>query len=326
MGGDFTPKKEDQWVVAEVAEGIREEDSTHPMSGHGSPENSAVVAFGNQKWLTVNSVYSYEKTFFRPVQTEYQRRPIRPFVLIESTYEGEHNSTPDQIRRQAYWAMLGGACGQFFGNNPIWHFDGPGLFPTRATWQESLGGTGSRDMAWLRDLFVGLPWHRLEPEQNHAIVTDGYSEGTATALTAQTADKRLSVTYIPSTGTQSRKLVADLGSVLRADRCPLVQPNGRMLDWWCGRPARQSRLSRLPHAGRQWDEDQRLDFRAGGALSEGERVSVDTPDAQVRGAAVGPPGRRLPWPDCSLVRLDPDAHDLSPQPLILFGHGEAPSP
>ncbi len=176
MGGDFTPKKDDQWTVAEVAEGIREEDSTHLMTGHGSPEDSAVVAFGEQKWLTVNSVYSYEKTLFRPVQAEYQRRPIRPFVLIESTYEGEHNSTPDQIRRQAYWAMLGGACGQFFGNNPIWHFDGPGLFPTKTTWKEALDGTGSRDMTRLRDLFVGLPWHRLEPEKNHEVVTDGYGE------------------------------------------------------------------------------------------------------------------------------------------------------
>ena len=173
MGGDFTPKKSDQWTVTEVAEGIREEDSTHPMTAHGSPGNSAIVAFGEQKWLTVNSVYSYEKTLFRPVQTEYERRPIRPFVLIESTYEGEHNSTPDEIRRQAYWAILGGACGQFFGNNPIWHYDGPGLFPTTSTWKQALDGTGSRDMTRLRDFFVGLPWQRLESEKNHEVVTDG---------------------------------------------------------------------------------------------------------------------------------------------------------
>jgi len=187
MGGDFTPKQEDQWVVAEMAEGIQAEDVTHLVTGHGSPKDSAVVAFGEQKWLSVNSVYSYEKTLFRPVQAEYMRRPVRPFVLIESTYEGEHNSTPDQIRRQAYWAMLGGACGQFFGNNPMWHFDGPGLYPVKATWKESLDGTGSRDMTRLRDLFVGLPWHRLEPENNHEVVTDGYGEGIATALTARTA-------------------------------------------------------------------------------------------------------------------------------------------
>ena len=242
--------------VTEVAEGIREEDSTHLMTGHGSPEHSAVVAFGEQKWLTVNSVYSYEKTLFRPVQVEYQRRPIRPFVLIESTYEGEHNSTPDQIRRQAYWAMLGGACGQFLGNNPIWHFDGPGLFPVKTTWKEALDGTGSRDMARLRDLFIGLPWHRLEPEKNHEIVTDGYGEGVATALTARTADKRLSVTYVPSTGTESRKLTVDLAQFSGPITARWYNPaDGR----WTSindAPLPNRGLHAFQHAGRQRDEDE----------------------------------------------------------------------
>ena len=230
MGGDFTPKKEDQWVVAEMAEGIQEEDATHLMTGHGSPEDSAVVAFGEQKWLTVNSVYSYQNTLFRPVRAEYQRRPIRPFVLIESTYEGEHNSTPDQIRRQAYWAMLGGACGQFFGNNPMWHFDGPGLYPVNTTWQEALDGAGSRDMARLRDFFVGLPWHRLEPEKNHEVVTDGYGEGVATALTARTADKRLSDHLHSLDGNRTPQAHRRPCSILRADHRPLVQSDERGLD------------------------------------------------------------------------------------------------
>jgi len=215
VGGDFTPEKADQWTLTEIAEGIREEDSTHLMSGHGSPETSAVAAFGEQKWLTVNSVYGY-KTLLRLIQGEQERRPSRPFVLMETTYEIEHNSTPDQIRRQAYWAMLGGACGQFFGNNPIWHFDGPGLFPTKTTWKEALGGTGSREMARLRDLFAGLPWHRLEPEKNHEVVTKGYGEGGAMALTARTMDGRLSITYIPSTGTEPRKLAVDLAQFAEA--------------------------------------------------------------------------------------------------------------
>ena len=47
VGGDYTPKAADQWVVADMAEGIHEEDSTRLMTGHGSPENSAVVAFGD---------------------------------------------------------------------------------------------------------------------------------------------------------------------------------------------------------------------------------------------------------------------------------------
>src|ERR1039457_6377380 len=68
-----------------------------------------------------------------------------PYVMIETTYEGEHNASAVQIRRQAYWALLYGAAGQFMGNRPIWLFD-PG-------WQAALDGTASRGMARVQALF-----------------------------------------------------------------------------------------------------------------------------------------------------------------------------
>jgi hypothetical protein len=211
LGGDFTPARKDQWTVTEVAEGIRAEDSRHLMTGHFAPGTSAVTAIGEPEWLTLNTVYSYEKALFRPLLAEYHRRPTRPFVLLESVYENEHDAKPEEIRRQAYWAMLSGACGQFFGNNPLWHFDGPGLFPTKVTWPEALDGTGSRDMARLRQVFAKLPWHELVPEQDHAVVTKGYGKDTSTALTARTPDGKQAVTYVPSTGTKPRALTVDLG-------------------------------------------------------------------------------------------------------------------
>jgi hypothetical protein len=208
MGGDFTPEPADQWTVTELAEGIRQIDSAHLMTGHGSPPSSAVSAFGDRSWLTVNALYSYEATLFKP-------------ALAESTYEDEHDSRPEQIRRQAYWAVLGGACGQFLGNNPIWHFDGPGIFKPKMTWQQALDSVGSRDMVRLRKLFVSLSWQSLVPEQNHTVIADGYGDDVAAALTAQTDDRRLSVTYVPSTGTERRRLTVDLG-----------QFAGAVTAWW----------------------------------------------------------------------------------------------
>ena len=263
MGGDFTPKQEDQWVVAEMAEGIRRR--VH------APDDRSRIARElrcRRLWRAEVAHGQLASTATRKrcsgrFRTEYQRRPIRPFVLIESTYEGEHNSTPDQIRRQAYWAMLGGACGQFFGNNPMWHFDGPGLYPVETTWKEALDGTGSRDMTRLRDFFTGLPWHRLEPEKNHEIVTDGYGEGVATALTARTADKRLSVTYIPSTGTESRKLTVDLKQFPGPITARWYNPADGRMEEHPRRSTSQSRLAPVRHAGRQRHEDERLASGAG---------------------------------------------------------------
>jgi hypothetical protein len=211
MGGDFTPPQEDQWTVTELAEGILEEDSQHLMTAHGGPStHSAVIAFGEPDWLTVNSVYSYEKALFRPLLTEYHRPRSRPFVLLESVYEGEHDSKPHEIRRQAYWAMLSGACGQFFGNNPIWHFDGPGLFPFTTTWQKAMDGTGSRDMVRLRRLFVEIPWQQLAPDENHIIVTKGYGKDLSSVLTSKAPDRSMAIIYVPSTEVKSQSLTVNL--------------------------------------------------------------------------------------------------------------------
>jgi len=180
------------------------------MTAHHSPGSSGIEAFGEQEWLDVNNFYGYQKSLFRPMLAEYRRQPVRPFVLLETTYEGEHGSTPDEIRRQAYWAMLSGACGQFFGNNPIWHFDGPGLFPAKMTWRQALNDSGSRDMALLRSLFASLPWYELVPEDQHSVVVEGYGDGTATVLTARTEDGSLSVSYVPSPSSANDALTVAL--------------------------------------------------------------------------------------------------------------------
>jgi hypothetical protein len=209
LGGDYTPEPMDRWTITDLGRSIWQQDTNHLMIVHAAPETSATVLFGSEEWLALGSVYSYDKALFGPVLAEYARRPLRPFVLLESTYESEHNSTPSQIRRQAYWTVLGGGCGHFFGNNPIWHFDGPGLFPINLTWLEALDGTGSRDMARLRKCFLALPWSKLRPEENHAIITDGFGQDNATCLTAVTPDGYCSVSYIPSTGTEAKELTAN---------------------------------------------------------------------------------------------------------------------
>jgi hypothetical protein len=209
LGGDFTPPTDSLWTIDEVAEGIREADKNHLMTGHPGPGPSAASAFPNRAWLEVNATYSYDPNLHVPLLKDYTRRPVRPFVLLESVYENEHESTPDQIRRQAYWAMLSGACGQFLGNCPIWHFDGPGLFKPKMTWKKALGDQGSKDMERLRAAFISRKWHLLIPDKEETVVVDGDDGKLNHATTAMTPDRRLSLTYLPSTGTATRTVKVD---------------------------------------------------------------------------------------------------------------------
>jgi hypothetical protein len=160
----------------------------------------------------VDTVYRYQPDLWKPLRANYARQPTRPCVLIETTYEGEHNSTPAQIRRQAWMAMLCGACGQFFGNNPIWHFDGPGLFKTDVSWQQALDSPGSRDMARLGAFFATRPWSRLRPDLEDKLVSAGRGDGPCLITAACTTERTLALLYIPADGNGPRTFTLNLSS------------------------------------------------------------------------------------------------------------------
>lgn len=201
IGGDRNPDTAREDVDA-VAEGIREVDTRHVFTAHCHPENSALDQYAKDGWLDLNSTYTYGIVHARLLQ-DYLRSPPMPFVLMETTYEGEHNASEVQIRRQAYWAILCGATGQFMGNLPIWPFN-PG-------WQAAMDGVGSEDMVRLRELFTSRPWHELVPDERHQVVIDGLGEfnGLDYLAAARTRDGGTVVAYLPT----SRSFTVDLGQL-----------------------------------------------------------------------------------------------------------------
>ncbi|MEO8353942.1 MAG: DUF4038 domain-containing protein [Chthoniobacteraceae bacterium] len=203
-GGDYSMPERDRWTVNELAAGIGEIDRTHLMTGHAG-QKSPRDAFGEPDWLQIDNTYSYAPDLWRQLRRDATREPRMPVFLSETIYEGEHSSTPEQIRRQAWWAMLSGHCGQFFGNNPMWHFDGPGLFDTDVRWQAALDSEGSRDIARLGALLREFPWQTLRPDFDGKIVIEP-GDGTERIAAAVTKDQSLTLIYIPSTGGKPRGL------------------------------------------------------------------------------------------------------------------------
>lgn len=195
-GGDYALTPDSRWVAEELVAGLKEGGATQIMTAHGG-QTTAVETYGDRPWLAVETVYSYKPDLVPQLLAAYRETPVRPFVLIESTYEGEHDVKPPQVRRQAWEAMLAGAAGQFFGNNPIWHFDGPTLFPFTGTWQQALDGPGSRDMARLSAFFRARQWQTLVPAPDAVSPADA---GPPAPIAARSADGRL-VAFVPADGT-----------------------------------------------------------------------------------------------------------------------------
>jgi hypothetical protein len=189
MGGDWHPELTRPGLDA-IAHGIRSTGVKNLFTAHPHPEFSPIDSFPGADWLDVNITYTYG-TVHRSLIEDWKRDPAWPFFLLESTYEGEHNASHQQIRRQAYWSMLCGGNGHCFGNHPIWLFwDG---------WQEALDLPGSIAMARWGGFFRALPWSELMPDLERKLVIGGLGEarGLDRVAAAATGDRRLGVAYLP---------------------------------------------------------------------------------------------------------------------------------
>lgn len=204
MGGDYNPP--DPSVVQDVVDGIQSSGDDHLFTAHGS-ETAAADVWGGTKWLDLNNTYSYDLGLYREDLAQYDRTPVMPYFFIEGAYENEHNATSQQLRAQAYYALTSGATGTVFGNNPIWHFSGPGLWSTNLTWQQALGGEGSVDMAYARSLVEAIPWWTLVPDEQGTFLTSGAGpDGGTHATAAVSGDGHWAVVYVPT----QRTLTLDL--------------------------------------------------------------------------------------------------------------------
>lgn len=190
MGGDRNPDDVREHVRA-FAAGILSKDDRHLMTAHCFPDAAAMEEYEADAWLTLNQTYTY-RIVHQKLLEDYTREPVRPFVLFESTYEREHDSTELQIRRQAWWALTRCAAGQFIGSFPMWTM-APG-------WDAMLDSPGARDLGHISMFVDAIRWWELVPDLDHGFLVAGLGSMSdldrATAAIA--ADGSLAVIYVPS--------------------------------------------------------------------------------------------------------------------------------
>jgi len=221
MGCDRNPEPDGLERMNMISLGIKEYDKRHLMTAQCYPESSSTEIYSSGGWLDVNAAYSYG-IVHRKLTVDYNRVPTMPVFLIESSYEGEHNSSQAQIRRQAYWSVLCGGFGHVFGNFSIWPFGveygNDAAWPkSKEKWQVEMDKPGSFGMKHFGDFFRSLPWYELVPDQNHIFVTGGLGEfrGLDYLAAAVTGDNRTLVAYMPTTRTIDVDLSQLKGDVVK---------------------------------------------------------------------------------------------------------------
>lgn len=194
-GGDYDPPQ--KRVVRSIATGINAVNPGALASAHNGPETAPGEFWRGESWLNFDNVYSYTAVDAQS-QAAYQRSPQKPFILMETAYENEHNTAGKGVRTTAYTALLNGAAGNVFGNNPIWHFNAPNGPDARGlNWNTALGQAGSTSMTHLWNLLGAQRWWTLEPAVDR-LLTSGAQPGAVAAL-AQ--DHAFALAYLPSART-----------------------------------------------------------------------------------------------------------------------------
>jgi hypothetical protein len=227
-GGDYNlPERQ---LVRAVALGIREEGSRALHTAHGSRQTSALNHWEGEAWLQVNNIYASlpdhwsSAPVYAAALEQYARPERLPFFLLDGVYENEHEATERHLRTQAYQAVLSGAAGQIFGNNPVWHFNGwvgPYSFFamddwfTRPSlnWQQALASRGAQSMTHLYNLLMGIRWWQLEPDADKRFLIGGLGPEDARAVAARASDGSFAIIYLPS----NRPITVDLGQLAGPD-------------------------------------------------------------------------------------------------------------
>jgi hypothetical protein len=214
-GGDYDPPNQD--LVRQIVLGIREFDTHSLHTIHAGAETVLLEEWPNESWLDITNVYTYGEVT-APVLTEYLRAGSLPVFFMEGRYENENmGAAPPnagdarRVRIQAYQALLSGAMGHLFGNNPIWHFTGPGIYQSApADWKLWLNSPGAVSMGHLNNLFASEAWWRLKPDVTNSVLTGGVGSHLDRAVAARTSDGLLVIAYLPSL----RQVTIDLAALI----------------------------------------------------------------------------------------------------------------
>jgi hypothetical protein len=173
-GNDFQSWQNaaDDDLVQAVARGIKSRDASHIHTVELNYVTSGSLE--DKSWaplIELNAAYTYFPTYAQ-VLTEYNRQNFKPIFVVEANYEFENvgpdtdGGTPQNLRRQEYWAMLSGAAGQLYGSAHTWKL--------KKGWEANLDTPGVIQLSYMKNLFVSRKWHDLVPDQTHTVVTAGY--------------------------------------------------------------------------------------------------------------------------------------------------------
>jgi hypothetical protein len=190
--GDATSRAHQRNILT----GIRSVRTSDLNTAHPSPDQLGTDVISTSDYPNyVEWIYCYQgnvEWVWEMTARAYANTPAVPAVMMEGNYENE-SGTAATYRQLTYQSILSGACGAFFGNNPIWLFD--------TGWETALDDTGSVEQGYAAALFQAYEWWKLEPQTGTTLVTSSLGSGATRICPALASDDSFAMIYVGSSTT-----------------------------------------------------------------------------------------------------------------------------
>ena len=126
-----------------------------------------------------NSVANQGQEYFKKY---WNGTPRKPYIETEANYEQLYWPQPistDKVRETAWRAIQSGSYGYTYGASGIWAMnwqsgDGKGWESwSKLSWHEAMDLAGSFQMKYLKDFYLSLDFHKLEPRFDDPMYIEG---------------------------------------------------------------------------------------------------------------------------------------------------------
>lgn len=165
-------------IIRRIAAGLAEgEERRHLMTFHPCGGSSSSQCFHGEPWLSFNMVQSghgLTNSAAWRVARDYALLPQKPVINGEPRYEDiPRDFDPENgywravdVRRDAWWSLLSGACGHSYGHHAVWQMN---LRPTDLcpfTWREALGRPGAEQVGGIASFLAKRDRGDLHPRSD----------------------------------------------------------------------------------------------------------------------------------------------------------------
>ncbi len=176
LGGDRPLEPEHRAVVEAMARGIRRADAAHLITLHPPGCRTSLDCVSDADYVDFHTAQTGHGVELCYASDEVMRRmaaaSLKPYLDAEPRYE-DHPAcfdasigyywNADDVRQNAYWDVLAGACGHTYGNHCVWSMtrEPDAYYPY--DWRTALEHPGAAQLGHLRRLRLARDYFSLVP-------------------------------------------------------------------------------------------------------------------------------------------------------------------